>query len=516
MEVLTIYQRGMAEQQAAFPRTSFLFQFIWEWNNVANRQAPNFVERQLQFMQRFDRSGLLPSAEALGPQAPRLPSPPAAGPSKQRIIAGPSKPKLTPPQPSPPPPTQPKPTKPKLTQVEHPRIRIVPGPLNPNVTAPAQIRPITPPPPASTAPASLPSAPVPKRKGPPGLQAEELPKTRKFHKIADDSDEEEEEDDEEEEEDVLPTPRLDRKVINHPPCGRCQKARRACEMSPNGGSCLPCKARKYKCDYAKSEPRGAKRGRITKEEYDSILDIDKQFARLEAQVADLTEGSKEMVRMNAHLAGLETDVHQFTGALEGFLGRIRIDNGLRLVSDNRRIGSVNPAHFTLDFDRDLTDGNAINMDSTVSEPDPLGSDLMVISEDDEAPSDLRTFVTGTASTPSDTVGDIRTDMPVRQPRPPSESGNPPSPPPTLASGARPSPQAAGSRSLPLPSLIPPPTINLIPVTPQTSQEEADQLVVPPVDPTPTRPAEPEPTQEPSREPSRTPVATFKSRSKTPL
>jgi hypothetical protein len=39
-------------------------------------------------------------------------------------------------------------------------------------------------------------------------------------------------------------------------------------MSPNGGSCLPCKARKYKCDYAKSEPRGAKRGRITKEEYD--------------------------------------------------------------------------------------------------------------------------------------------------------------------------------------------------------------------------------------------------------
>jgi hypothetical protein len=39
-------------------------------------------------------------------------------------------------------------------------------------------------------------------------------------------------------------------------------------MSPNGGSCLPCKARKYKCDYAKSEPRGAKRGRITKEEYE--------------------------------------------------------------------------------------------------------------------------------------------------------------------------------------------------------------------------------------------------------
>jgi hypothetical protein len=146
-------------------------------------------------------------------------SPPATGPSKQRIIAGPSKPKLTPPQLSTPPPTQPKPTKPKPTQVKHPRIQIVPGPLNPNVTAPARIRLIISPPPASTAPASLPSASVPKRKGPPGLWVEELLKTRKFHKIVDDSNEEEEE-----EEDVLPTPQLDRKVINHPPCGRCQKA----------------------------------------------------------------------------------------------------------------------------------------------------------------------------------------------------------------------------------------------------------------------------------------------------
>jgi hypothetical protein len=200
MEVLTIYQRGTAEQQAAFPRASFLFQFIREWNNVGNWQAPDFIERQLQFMQRYDRSGPLPSAEALGPQEPHLPSAPAAGPSKQRIIAGPSKPKLTPPQPSLPPPTQPKPTKPKPTRVKNPRIQIVPGPLNPNVAAPARIRPITPPPPASTAPASLPSAPVPKRKGPPGLRAEEFPKTCKFREIADDSDEEDEE------EDVLPTP----------------------------------------------------------------------------------------------------------------------------------------------------------------------------------------------------------------------------------------------------------------------------------------------------------------------
>jgi hypothetical protein len=243
---------------------------------------------------------------------------------------------------------------------------------------------------------------------------------------------------------------------------------------------------------------------------DSILDIDEQFARLEAQVADLTEGSKETVRMNACLAGLETEVHWFTGALEGFLGRIRIDDGLRLVSDNRCIGSVDPAHFTLNIDRDDADSNAINIDSTVSEPDPLGSDPMVISDEDEAPTDIPSFVAGTASTPSDTVGDIRMDMLGRQARPPSESGNPPFAPPAHAPGARPSPQAAGSESLslPLPSLIPPPTVNLIPATPQTSQEKADQSVVPQADPTPTRPAAPEPTQEPSRQPSWTPVATL--------
>jgi hypothetical protein len=104
---------------------------------------------------------------------------------------------------------------------------------------------------------------------------EQVPKTRKFHEIADDSEEDEEEEEEEDEEDdeeddeeeVLPRARIDRKVIHHPPCAQCQKARRACEKSPNGGSCLPCKGKKYKCKYAKSEPGGVKRGRITKEDY---------------------------------------------------------------------------------------------------------------------------------------------------------------------------------------------------------------------------------------------------------
>ena len=165
--------------------------------------------------------------------------------------------------------------------------------------------------------------------------------------------------------------------------------------------------------------------------------------------------------MNTRLIGLETNVHRFTGVLESFLGRIQIDDGLRLVLDNRRIASVDPANITLDFHPDAADNDVINIDSTVSEPNPLGSDPMNISDDDEAPSDLPTFVAGTASTPSNTLGDIQMDMPVSPVQPPSEPGNPPPPPPPPAAApeARPPPQAAGSGSPapPLSILLPPST-----------------------------------------------------------
>ena len=136
------------------------------------------------------------------------------------------------------------------------------------MAGPVQVRPISPPPPASTAPASLPSAPVPKKKGPPGLKPEEVGKTRKFHEIADNSDEEEEDEEEDEDEDLGVDVQYPTRPFNHPACERCWKARRTCERAPNGGSCLPCKVKKYKCEYAWTEPVVVgKRGRITKEEY---------------------------------------------------------------------------------------------------------------------------------------------------------------------------------------------------------------------------------------------------------
>ena len=83
-------------------------------------------------------------------------------------------------------------------------------------------------------------------------------KEDKEDKEEDKEDKEKDNDKEDDEEEVLPRARINRKVIHHPPCAWCQKARRACEKSPNGGSCLPCKGKKYKCEYAKSEPGGVK------------------------------------------------------------------------------------------------------------------------------------------------------------------------------------------------------------------------------------------------------------------
>ena len=74
------------------------------------------------------------------------------------------------------------------------------------------------------------------------------------------------------------------------------------------------------------------------------------------------------------------------------------------------------------------------------------------------------------------------DMLVSQVRPPSELGNPPRQAPALPAATpearAPPPQASGLGSSPLP-LLPPPTLNLIPATPQSSQEKAEQAAVAP-------------------------------------
>ena len=47
-------QKGTQEQQAAFPRRLFIYQFIRAWNMTEIRQAPDFVDCQLEFMGEYD------------------------------------------------------------------------------------------------------------------------------------------------------------------------------------------------------------------------------------------------------------------------------------------------------------------------------------------------------------------------------------------------------------------------------------------------------------------------------
>jgi hypothetical protein len=56
--------------------------------------------------------------------------------------------------------------------------------------------------------------------------------------------------------------------------------------------------------------------------------------RLEAQVAGLAEESKSS---KDAMSGLQVQVGQFTGALKRFLGQIRIDEGLKLVRNDRAL-----------------------------------------------------------------------------------------------------------------------------------------------------------------------------------
>lgn len=251
--------------------------------------------------------------------------------------------------------------------------------------------------------------------------------------------------------------------------------------------------------------------------------------------------------MTARLLGLETDVHRFTGALEGFLGRIQIDDGLRLVQDNRRIGSVDPADLTLNFQPETADdmilsfdpvGAELDLPDSESEPEHFGSEPMVISnDDDEGPSDIPSFVAGTASTPSENLEDIRMEQPVSEARvtqtrlgaaAPKLPSLPPAPAPELSPGPAPelAPIPAGPAMPANVSPPPPPTVNLIPATPQTSQETAGQSaqsLVPQYHSSPSPHALPEPTR--ARVRSRTPIGSLglqppmtrsRSRSKTPL
>ena len=68
---------------------------------------------------------------------------------------------------------------------------------------------------------------------------------------------------------------------------------------------------------------------------DNCTETDSCLVRLEAQVAELTQGARETGRVSVRLGLLENQVDRKFGSLEGFLNKIRIDDTLHLVPEMR-------------------------------------------------------------------------------------------------------------------------------------------------------------------------------------
>jgi hypothetical protein len=158
--------------------------------------------------------------------------------------------------------------------------------------------------------------------------------------------------------------------------------------------------------------------------------------RLEAQVAGLTHNMRQSNQVVDRLGTLERHVSRMTGSLENFLSRIQIEDRVRLVSDERRITSA---------DQDEMDLDDITLQPVEIEIDVI--DPLAMEEDDA--SGFLTPVPGTATTPSDSQEDVRMDEMRMEGMLAFHA--PPLPPP------------------------PPPAVNVIPPTPQNSQEVVDHV-----------------------------------------
>jgi hypothetical protein len=248
---------------------------------------------------------------------------------------------------------------------------------------------------------------------------------------------------------------------------------------------------------------------------------EKRLAFLEEQVKSIDKVAEETARTTRRMDAMEGSVHRFAGALESFLGRIHIDDKLRLVPDSRRI-SPGP----------LFDDKLLVPNSQRSSPGPPR-----ISPSSSAPLELPmdeddTDFGNAASapdTPSDVNADPRMVEVVRVASGSSLQAPAPQPPVPIAA----------SDSAPQPPLLPPtpvaaPTVNVIPATPQGSQtltNTATSAVLAPI-PSPPPPAATEGEGFPrirlqNRSRSRTPAVALlgvqegrttraRSRSKTPI
>jgi hypothetical protein len=217
----------------------------------------------------------------------------------------------------------------------------------------------------------------------------------------------------------------------------------------------------------------------------------KRLAVLEERVKVIDKLAQETAHTTLRMDAMEGSVNRFAGALETFLGRIQIDDRLRLVPDRLRIS---PAPFPTTPSASPT--TPLDLPVAMDEDDDLGVESSSAQE--------------TQTTPSDLQGDMRMEEvgPIA-----SGSGSVPSPDSSpLPSIATEAPLPASQGPPPPPSSLP--TIAVIPAIPSSPLAAGNDAPPPPPPPLVVR----------SR--SRTPATKFldvgerttrsRSRSKTPI
>jgi hypothetical protein len=207
---------------------------------------------------------------------------------------------------------------------------------------------------------------------------------------------------------------------------------------------------------------------------------------LEERMRGFDVVAEEATRTSKRMDAMEGTVHRVAGTLEGFLSRIQIDDRLRLVPDTRRIS---PGHLAIDC------------------PPSPSTPLELPMAEDDADLDIGSpSVHDTCTTPSDLdAGSRMLDAgPIA-----SGSGTSPTPSQPPEPAPLPTPIA-----VPAPEPAPAPTVQVIPATPQGSQNLAiatpAPAVPPPIpSPPPTTVAEVDSLPPPrTRNRSRTPAATL--------
>jgi len=173
------------------------------------------------------------------------------------------------------------------------------------------------------------------------------------------------------------------------------------------------------------------------------MEQDKRIAVLEARFKAFDKVAEESTRTVQRLDNMEGQVHRFTGVLESFLSRIRIDDSFRLVPERRQLTpapAAGPSH------------------TRSASPSPL---LEFPMDEDDPDSGVPASSVNTRTTPSD-VQDVGPAPTFR-----SESAAVPVPEPAPAPSSVDPPH--------------PPTLKVIPATPQGSQKLAGPTpIAPPV------------------------------------